>query len=262
MAITINHTGRRKLDKSQYEISLDKNEDGAPTFKFQLNSIDLDIEENSRVFVEANTRNTMQRFDFGTIGNISPPTNTSLDKLSATEPPRFQVLIVDFNGNQEDELGKKGRIRAKASGIRGSSGLEDDNGSSLLVVSTCKLDQIIWVVKMGLDDNRPELCLNDKVSDVIHLLKTKPEFQALILPAAFRQVLTNYYLMGTKNDTDDLIQQQWWQLATKLAGRDLPEDGAEDGDELPLWLDDVIDGFCRQHMFCDKLIEPMKDSEG
>lgn len=262
MATTINHTRRKKLDRGQYEITIEKGSDGIPSFQLTLNELDKSIERSSRVFVEANTRNTLQRFDFGTLDEFKSPANTRLDKLSATEPPRFRVLIVDYQGGQSDALERKGRIRAKASGIRGSSGNESENNSSLLVVSTSNLGEMVWYVKVGANDERPELCLNDKIPDAIHLLKTKPEYQALILPAAFRQVLTNYYLVGNQDDTDDVVQQQWWRLATSFAGREPPKEGDEAGiDDFPLWLDEAIEGFCKEHAFCNSLLEALTEPE-
>lgn len=261
MAITINHTGRKKLDRNQYSISIENHEGGIPTFTFKLNNIDLGIDGNSRVFVEAYYRNTLQRFDFGTLDNPIVPVSTALDKLSGAASPRFRVLIVDFSGDQQDTIGKKGRICAKASGVRGES-KDQDSGSSLLVISSVDLGDEIWRVNMEAgDDGRPELCINNKLQNLMHSLKTKPEYQAMILPAAFRQIMTHYYVRGNKDDADDLVEHEWWKLSNDLANEPLGNEERHDSDKFAEWLDEVVGNFCKQHSFCEQLLANEQEAE-
>jgi hypothetical protein len=140
---------------------------------------------------------------------------------------------------------------------RANTGYDDEGGSSLLIVTSTDLGEMIWNVKMTAGD-RPELCINNKIPDAKYLLTTSPEYQALVLPAAFRQVIANYHLMDTRADKDDTVQQQWWQLAEELGG---PLDEDPGADEFSNWLDDVIGEFCRQHKFCGNLLDVRTKAE-
>lgn len=250
MATTINHTKRKKLKREQFDISLLADQDGIPYFDLNLDIKDQDIGSGAKVFVEANTGNTMQRFDFGTVGYLVKPPSTSLHLLSATATPDFRVLVVDSNRSENDETLLAGRISAIAGKARVNSGDSNDGGVSLLIVNCTFLDEMVWNVKMNIG-HRPELCLNHKIPDIKHKLTTMPEYQAMILPAALRQVISSYKSIGNKDD-DDVVQAQWWQLAEELAG---PVDEDADADEFNIWLDDVVSEFCRQHAFCSRLLE-------
>lgn len=256
MATTINHTGRVKLKRDNYEIALIPGEDGVSHFTFQLNTADhKNIDGDARVFVEAKTGNTIQRFDFGTVSKLTNPETTRLDKLSANASPDFRVLIVDSRKNErDDETQIAGRISAMVERVHANTGSDEEGGSSLLIVTTTDLGQMLWNIKMNPGD-RPELCLNNKLPDAKHLLTSKPEYKALVLPAAFRQVIASYHAMDTRSDRDDTVQQQWWLLAESFGGT-LDED--VEADEFTDWLDDVIGEFCKQHAFCETLVELTK----
>ena len=80
------------------------------------------------MFIEAYHRNTLQRFNFGTVSQPRPPENTVLDQLDLSGPVLFRVRVVDQSNNQ-------GQLIASTSGLRAegdddaaflATGLHDD----------------------------------------------------------------------------------------------------------------------------------------
>lgn len=240
MAITINHTGRRKLDRNEFKITMLKDGLEIPKFELEL-QLRENLPDNSRIIVEAHTGNITQRFDFGTTRNFEPPLSTELSSLPVNVDPQFRVMVVDYTERQ-------GRLLASIT-TRAASG-EDDGGSSLLLLGTLELQELVWTVQMFAGD-RPGLYLNRKIPDVMQKLRTQADFQALILPAAFRTVLSNYYLIENQDD-DDEVQSQWWRLSESLGG-ERPEFG--DYDKFSEWVEHATGQFASRHKFCTLLLE-------
>lgn len=239
MATTINHTGRRKLDRKDYSIKTSKNSDGLTSFDLELALDDFSKFTEAKVVVEVNSSNIMQRFDFGRVADCRAPDSTVLDKLSATATPKFTVLLVD----DSQHIG-----RILATGETKALIGETDGGSSLLVVTTFDLGELAWNIQINPGD-RPELCLNQKIPDAIQLLKTDPEYQALILPAAFKEIMLTYYAHDNRDD-DDEYQKLWWDLAETLGG-EVPQEARLD--EFINWLEGVILVFSKEHRFYSEM---------
>jgi len=249
MATRINHTGRKKLDRSAYDVTLTNDTNGIPSFGLKISAGDLNFPDDTRVIVEAYSSNLKQRYDFGTLGLFQAPSDTSLDYISASAKPLFNILLIDDRKNE-------GRLVGYAKSVEAKSGSEDDGGSSLLVVTTYDIGERIWNIQMN-PGNRPQLCLNQKIPDVIQKLKTQADFQSMILPAAFKEVMTSYYITGNRDD-DDNIQNQWWGIAEGLAG-ELESDASTD--RYFEWIDYAVAQFCRQHQFCANLLENLEEPQ-
>mgnify|MGYP001826782970 CR=1 FL=1 len=242
---TINHTGRRKLNRSEVSISLRETPLLPPefdaTFSFKAGSLPHD----AAIFVEAYHRNTQQRFSFGTVGAPKPPETTLLNELDLSGPVLFRVRVVDQGENE-------GRLIASVSGLRAEGDSDEEQRSSLIVVRSVPMDEQVW--RMSFEDNsKPELLINNRIPDPIGQIKGNQTFQALILPAAFRETLT-FFIWNVEID-DDSVQQEWISFAETLGG-DRPT--SEDANDQLAWIDDAVDAFSSKFKLCEMLVLGME----
>ncbi|MCG8068121.1 MAG: hypothetical protein JAY84_09660, partial [Candidatus Thiodiazotropha taylori] len=99
----INHTGRQKIDKSNITIRLIDQAPKPLKFTAKLVLEKQELPNNAKVFVEAYHKNTTQRFDFGTVENITPPTDTTLNEVDPQGTTKFRIMVVD-NKQQPGKL--------------------------------------------------------------------------------------------------------------------------------------------------------------
>ncbi|MFC6671841.1 hypothetical protein [Marinobacterium aestuariivivens] len=111
MQKTINHTGRRRIELSELRIFIESAADGVPEFSVDFSLNKKGLPEEAQIYIEAYRKNTLQRFQFGQVGRISPPATTRLDQLELSGPVLFRALIVD-------ESEHVGRLIAKAEALR------------------------------------------------------------------------------------------------------------------------------------------------
>lgn len=237
MQATINYTGRRKLLSSEVQVTLNYNESSAPVFDvdFSLNKDKLPNE--ATIYIEAYQKNTLQRFHFGTVGMTQKPANRTLNEIDLSTSILFRVRIVD-------ETEQLGRLTASVENLK-AVGTEEDQRASLLPVRSRPLGQQTW--KLNIESGmKPELCINSRIPDAIEQLKSNPQFQSLILPAAFKQVLM-YFLW---NDEETEIADEWFRFAEHISHeRPLSSDPLS----LLEWIDDVIEEFSNSFELCDLL---------
>ncbi len=247
MQATINHTGRRKILRSELQINVKELDGCTPEFDvdFSLNTDNLPAD--ATIYIEAYKNNTNQRFHFGTVGCIVKPENRMLDQIDLTAPTLFRIRIVD-------ETGHHGRLIASADQIRADSD-EKNQKNSLLPVKSTPLEQLTWKVEME-PGNRPVLCINSKIPDAKGQLASNPRFQSLILPAALRQILM-FYLWNEDTDDDDPIAGQWLLFAEQLLN-----ERPHENDPLLLmqWIDDVVSEFSRAFKLTDILLMKMEEA--
>lgn len=246
MQKTINHTGRRKIEVKELQIRLNHTDNHSPSFDVDFSLKASTLPSNAAIYIEAYQRNTLQRFHFGTVSNITKPENRILDQLDLSSPTLFRIRVVD----ESDHIG---RLIASAEGLRPTGDGEDDNHSSLLTVRSRPLGEVTWKVEFE-TGGKPELCINSRIPSAIEQLKTNPQFQSLILPAAFRQVLL-YFLWDNNEDNTEF--DNWIRFAEHIA---TPRPDERDPSILMPWIDDVIDRFSQQFELCNMLINRMEAS--
>ncbi len=237
MQRTINHTGRHKIGVQELQISI--RGESPPVFDVDFSLNREKLPDDASVYIEAYQRNTLQRFDFGLVGKINKPQDRSLNKIDLSSPVLFRIRIVD-------ETSRIGRLIASAEGLKPQSDSDDEQRSSLLVVRARPLGQQTWKVDFD-TAGKPELCINNRIPDPIGQLKNNPEFQSLILPGAFRQILM--FLLW--NDDENTVTEEWLRFSEHLAGeRPIGSDPLE----LANWIDDVVDRFSELFGLCDILL--------
>ena len=245
----INHTGRRKIERSHVSISIFERQDEPRTFSADLQLGQLEVPDNSPVYVEAYYKSSSQRFDFGTVGNLQVPSSTTLDQIDLGGQILFRVKVVDSTS-------KIGRLLAAAEKIAPKSESDDESRAYLVKVLASDIGDEIWKMEMS-TDMRPRLILNNKIPNVINEIRTNPMFQCLILPAVIRDVLT--YLFW---DEDGHIDEETWQgqfvaYCQSLAGADVPDE--KDPLELRSWTEDVVAGFSANFKLRQRLVDRLMD---
>ena len=201
MQASINHTGRRKILASEIQIRMQSQENDAPIFDVDFSLNREKLPNDATIYIEAYQRNTLQRFHFGTVGQINKPENRKLDQLDLSSPALFRIRIVDENDHH-------GRLIASAEKLKPEG--DDDLKASLLAVRSRPLGQQTWKIDMETGD-KPELTINSRIPDAIGQIKNNPQFQSLILPSAFRQVLM--YFLWNDDDEDNGIAEEWLRFA-------------------------------------------------
>jgi hypothetical protein len=241
-----NYTGRKKIDKSEALFSFFGPED-TPSFNVEFRLNENDFPKESSLYVEAHCGETRQRFAFGKISKIVPPEDRSLTEVDLSRPTLFSVLVVD-------ESKKHGLLLASGISFRGDKdNNEEKDRSSILTVVKKPMGQLTWRVEFE-TGGVPELCLNTSIPNAIDKMRSDPHFQALVLPAALRQVLI--YFLWNEEDEDNEIAEKWMEFA-KYFGEEKPD--SEDPLTLMGWVDDVVSAFSMKFNLCDRLLKAVKE---
>ena len=241
---TINHTGRRKIRRDEIRILVSENPESVPEFEAFFSFRKEGLPDTAAVFVEAYHRNTLQRFDFGTVSQTRPPDSLKLDEIDLSGPVLFRVRIVDQAENA-------GRSLASADRIRPEGDNDEDQRSSLIIVRSKPMGEEVW--KMSFEGGgKPELLVNSRIPDPIGQIKTNHLFQALILPAAFREILM--YFLWNEDEEEDSVQLEWIRFAEHLAGEKPHE---SDPFALKRWIDEVVEQFSARFRLCEMLVLKM-----
>lgn len=248
MQRTFNYTNRKKIDKKQALFSFKERDGQSPEFDVVFNINADDYPANTSLYVEAYYKETRQRFDCGKFPNIRKPANRVLDQIDLSGPTLFRVLVVD-------ESGRHGQLLASGSQFRADVDSDSQDRTSILPVRKHPLEQQTWRVHFE-SGAAPELHLNSKIYRVIELMRTDPTFQALVLPAVLREILTHY--VWNDDDPDDEYCGRWMAFASLFAEQ---KPASEDPMELTDWVNEVVDGFSTRFHLADRLINASEGEE-
>lgn len=247
----INHTGRRKIKRSEVQITLNEHPQAPPSFDASFRLDTGKLPGDATLFVEAYHKNTSQRFHFGTAGSPIPPEDRTLDQLDLSGPILFRVKVVD---NSE----RIGRLVASADRLRPEEDEEEESRASLMTFKSTDLGDLTWKMSF-IPDSKPVLCINNRIPEAKGQLMNNPLFQGLILPAALRETLLFIFLNIAEEDADeDSWHKAWIDFASFIAPEDKPE--TDDPFELNDWIDGVVTEFSRRHELCDLLVTRMEDT--
>jgi hypothetical protein len=243
MQRTFNYTSRVRIERKEAIFSFPSEESEIPKFNVEFRFDDVEkYPKNAQLYVEAYYKETRQRFDFGRISKITPPDSLLLNELDLSGGILFDILIVD-------ESSKHGLLLAGGTKFSATDDSKDDaNKSSIFDVFVKPLDQLPW--KIDIENNqKPRLILNSSIPNALGKMRSDPLFQALVLPAALKQVLT-YYLWNSEDEEGDEIYQKWLALAL-FYNDEKPE--SEDPEEQIRWVDKVIEAFSKHFDLSDRL---------
>ena len=238
MQRTINHTGRRKIETNELQISMQQQDKHPPEFDVDFSLDKNKLPGNASIYIEAYQRNTLQRFYFGTVNQVVKPEIRVLDKLDLTSQMLFRIRIVD-------ESDCVGRLVASADSLRPAD--DEQQRSSILPIRSKPLGEQTWKVVFE-TGGKPELYINSRIPSATNQLKTNPDFQSLIFPAALRQILM-FFLWN--DDEGDSASNEWFRFAEEIAF-ERPAD--DDPLSLMNWVDDVVERFSLRFELCSLLV--------
>lgn len=237
----LNFTERIRLPRRAVEITL-RREGNELAFDAVLAIDDRRLPLDARVFVQAHYRQSFMRFDFGTVGVVTPPEDRRLTAIDSDNVASFVVKVV----------GAGGRILAQSRSLTLSERRDGAAGrESLLPVDFRDLDEEVWRVWID-ETSGPVLCLNSSIDGIDRLARDDASFFGLVYPAAVREVLTHALLAGEPpEDEPDDWRALWIRWAEELSGTPLPSD--DDPLARRDWVDDVSAAFARRHRVVSRL---------
>lgn len=242
----INHTGRKRIEREHITIELRPTEGNeAPIFDLtRLDLSDYEFPSAALVRVEAARSNAAQRWDFGTVGNIAPPSEGErrITEVDAAAP--FRVFIVAGDDS--------GRLLGHARNIRAVQPVE----SLLHLKESDQLGAEVWRIKFH-EVGQPELLINKNIEGISGIVTDDPSFYALVIPDVLRAVLTQIVIIDPQERDDDGggWHVDWLRLAANYAPEGEREPpvlrGVHDADDdrhedARAWIDGVVGSFAER----------------
>jgi hypothetical protein len=248
-----NYTGREKIKREDVAIRLFGTE-LVRTFDAGFSLRDYELPQEAKVYVEAYEKAAFMRFDFGTVGSISPPPEAErkLLEFEGSDAIRFRVKVVDTQQHVSQLL-------AEADGILPFVVEESEmDRRSLLPVKSADLGQEVWAIDFPEStQGLPILLINNQVKDRTALVRS-PLFMSLVLPVVLREVLTRILLYEDHRDVgDDDWKSQWLSFSQRL----LPTAGEppEDKEGAIEWIEGVVKEFCSKQRTYTQFAEAYKE---
>jgi hypothetical protein len=229
----LNFTDRARIPREAVRITLRRDRDGALTFDPTLDLGGIAAPGGARVFVEAQYRTSYMRFDCGTVAEPIVPADRRLSEIDSDRLVRFRVKVVDAR-----------RILAASNDM--TVALESGGAATRLPLLPVNFDDLgdqIW--RIHFEGEQPVLELNNRIEAIESMARTDPAFFALVYPAAVREILTRFLIIGDGEEWSDL----WIQSAQEMTGDAPPPDPDDRRD----WIDSVVAAFCGRHRVVDKL---------
>jgi len=236
-----NYTGRKRVRRDAVAIVLAGGEGDSRRFNAAFDLEGLGLPTDARVYVEAYRASSYKRFAFGTVGNLTPAPDRSLDDIDPNVDLRFRVKVVD-------EAHGAGRIVGVADGLTPQAPDQDAKKREPLVpLQIVDLGERVWRLSLQeFPDGPVVLQVNSRIADIEHIAKHDRGFRTVVFPSILEQVLT-YLLRIDEYDADDmqLEVQKWFRFAAELVASAPPDDPTL----RDQWITDVVSAFCvRQHV--------------
>ena len=251
MARSFNYTKRREIAKSSIRVSVSPT-DSRHCFAAAFDLASYDFDSSAKVYVEAYRKNQLLRFDFGVVGKIAAPSDTSLaafgDDMMGI---RFRVKVVASNA-EKTILGMSKSFRAE----------NDEGGAADCILPISRLpkeNENVW--EIDFEDDGPTLAINANLEKQV---VQKGYFLALVFPAVIREVLTYAFI---DNNPDELGEwtEDWKRFALGLGADEFPTlsggDRENDVDSLRQWIASAVQAFVRGKGLTDLANQWKDDAE-
>ena len=244
MLTKINFTNRFGIKKQHVEFVTYEGSDGVLEFDVALDNLPKGrFPDTAKIYIEVSANVTRQTFDCGTVANLKLPTNRRLDELDRSSSPIFSLKIVE----ESDGMG-----RILASGEQFKANDDPNKEVELLPVVSHELGEVPWKVDFSVSPH--ELIINSAIPNGIELFKSDALFLALVLPAAFKEILTYYLAVGIEDHDEN---SKNWMLLAESFGGERPDD--DDFEIKNAWIEDVISEFCIQHSWTKGLVSKVEE---
>jgi hypothetical protein len=240
---TTNPTGIQEIPRSSILADFHRNKAGVIE-SISLEKLDfggLKLPSDAQIRVIAKARYTEEILDGGSVTLRKPIKNVSLTKLDLSSPLHLRVIV--FDPADKRILASCERLNAIET---------DDMGSlALLPVDPVELGNQLWQVQPPDTERGPILQVNsDERFTMLEDIKSDPQVQALVLPAAIGRVL-EHLLRNPPDDDDPLKWQNRWLRFLEERGITVPQ--IEEGEALPeVWLTDSVDSIAAHLKLLEK----------
>lgn len=248
MSRRFNYTNRKRIPRECFRIRLVENESGPPTFFADISiPVDLGLDPNAKIYIEAYVGTSAMRFCFGTVAAISAPNECLLTDVDANTPILFRVRVVD-------EKGRVGRILAAANGIRPEGDHEGKNRKSLLPLRGIDLGEEIW--RLDIDkDAGPTLAVNNRIPGLADRIPTDAVLIGTIYPEVVRQMVRHLFSPNAEYDESMEWVQDWRAWMIEQLGREIYSEECQDSESLESVASDVARSFSERYRFASRLIQ-------
>jgi hypothetical protein len=237
----LNYTGRKRIPREHVTIGVSgTGVDAVVGATFDLKA--LGFPATARVVLEAQAGWTVQRFEFGTVGQHIEPSDRRLTEFSSLAGLLFRLKVI-ATGDYD------GRLLGVADKLKASGDIEQSAQQSFVVVRPHDLGDRVW--KIEFDEAQPLLLVNSRLLDHQDFLKRK-DVAALVLPEALHRILATAAEQGADDETGGGWQTMAIRLGERLAGRAAPP--STEDEELERWVDEAVGAFSRRHQFIDAFV--------
>jgi len=246
-----NYTDRLRILREDVQVELKQNGENF-SFDAKLDLADYDLPEDALVFVEAYRQTSWMRFDYGTVGAITPPADRGLSEFDSPDDIRFRVKVTQASDTHV-LLAEADRIPLR----RPEDG--EDKRAPLLPVKGQSLGEEIY--RVDFSDDKPRLLVNKDAGDWRAIAKS-PAFASLVYPTVFREVLTRILMVNKFDDSSDVSnwRSMWLKFTEALPGiAECPN--AEDEDACGDWVDVAVQAFATKLKNLAKFGEYWKKEE-
>ncbi len=241
----LNSTGRKQIARADATVRLRSTVGNEPPiFDIDLHLDEYGFSPNARIRVEAWRSNAVQRWDYGTVGAVTPPPDHQRQMRDVPQSSQFRVMVVAGDGS--------GRLLGHLPSIRPVLPQK-----SLLPVREAGDDELgeeVWRVDFG-DDDLPELLINTSVGGISQRVRSDKSFRSLVMPAVLRSILTHGLINECADpDDDESPWDGWFQLAKGLHPNvDIPQVESNDLDsdlaDARHWIEAVVRAFAKDRVF-------------
>lgn len=246
-----NSTGRRTIAKKHATVTLrrlDENGRGsrggaAPggtettwCYDLKLDLTGHEFPADARIRVEAWRGNTVQRWDWGTVGAPVEPSEPNRILRDVPETSQFRVSVI--------ARGDSGRLLGLADKLRPRLPIE-----SLLPLVPEDLGGEVWRLDYGQGDDMVVLKVNRELPDFDHTIRHDAMFRGLVMPQVLRSILERALLVD-REDPDDAEGRwsPWLDLAKAILPGETPPtldaDAQDDQiEQVDHWITSVVAAF-------------------
>ena len=257
MKRSINSTGRQRITHSMVSFNILRTTTGEPkSFTANFDGLAaLDLPETAQISVEPYFGHSSMRFDFGTIGAISAPAETSLNEIDRGGEINFRVKVID-----DGKSGHLGRLLAAGDRLAASPPADAGQGQMpLLPVKPEWLEERIWDVSVA-DGERPYLLINSRIPGLASRIQDDPLLRGAILVEAFRKILT--VMLDSESSDEANWVADWKTFLNTVLAVPYPEDlGPDDDDERSNFISDALKVFSNKFQFATQALPIDKQEE-
>jgi hypothetical protein len=238
-----NYTGRTRLAHGAVSLRIvEDTAGGAPRFTADVSNLaSLGLPVTASIVIEPYVRQSSMRFEFGSVGAVRIPVDTTLSEIDRGEVPLFRVKVVDTEQ-------RPGRLLAMAAGVQPRDDDDSSERKPILPIKSADLGQQVWKVQVD-REQAPMLVINSRIPDLRQRLDEDALLRGAIFPGAIRETLR--VMLTAEVDENQEWVEDWNDFAADLTGEALP-DGDLTEESLLEAIERVVEAFCEREMWADK----------